>query len=120
MIVSYELCSTCLFYILIVTGIVHLCYYFFSFLRFAFYKGREKENRQHSVSVILCAKNEVNNLRRYLPSVLEQSYSDYEVIVVNDCSWDEAADYLKEIKPHYPHLKIVTLIEQDKYKHGKK
>ena len=72
------------------------------------------------VSVIICAKNEVNNLRKYLPLWMEQAYHDFEVIVVNDCSWDETEDFLKEEKKKYPLLKVVTIPEQDKYRHGKK
>src|SRR5205085_2566950 len=72
------------------------------------------------VSVIICAKNEAVNLRKNLPSFLDQSYPDFEVIVVNDASWDETGEVLKEIKPHYSRLKIVTIREQDKYRHGKK
>jgi len=74
----------------------------------------------HAVSVIICAKNEVLRLRKYLPAVLEQAYSDFEVIVVNDCSWDETGEYLESIAPKYPRLKIVTIKEQEKYRHGKK
>ena len=43
-----------------------------------------------------------------------------QVIVVNDCSWDETGEYLDEVKKDYPHLKVVTIKEQDRYRHGKK
>ncbi len=120
MVVSYELCGEWLFYVLIAAGVIHLFYYLFFYTRLAFYKAGEKENKNHPVSVIVCAKNEVKNLRRFLPLVLEQAYPNYEVIVVNDCSWDETESYLKEVKAQYPHLIVSTIREQDKYRHGKK
>jgi len=40
------------------------------------------------VSVIVYAKNESENLKRNLPSLLSQNYPDYEVIVINDGSTD--------------------------------
>ena len=46
------------------------------------------------VSVIICARNEAENLKNFLPSVLEQDYPDFEVIVVNDCSEDNSYDIL--------------------------
>ncbi|MBL0341638.1 MAG: glycosyltransferase [Bacteroidetes bacterium] len=51
---------------------------------------------------------------------MDQDYPDFQVVVVNDCSWDESGSYLEEIQPLYSHLKVVTLNEQEKYRHGKK
>ena len=36
------------------------------------------------VSVIICAREECENLRRNLKAVLEQDYPQFEVIVIND------------------------------------
>jgi glycosyltransferase involved in cell wall biosynthesis len=44
---------------------------------------------QPPVSVIICAKDEADNLRKFLPFVLQQDYPDFEVIVINDGSTDE-------------------------------
>ncbi|MGC8824061.1 MAG: glycosyltransferase [Bacteroidales bacterium] len=72
------------------------------------------------VSVVICARNEAENLEKYLPMVLEQDYPDYEVIVVNDCSDDDTEDVLKRLKEKYPHLRTTFLKEQEKFWHGKK
>ena len=40
------------------------------------------------LSVILCARNEADNLRKALPAILEQDYPQFEVIVINDASTD--------------------------------
>ncbi|MBL7923997.1 MAG: glycosyltransferase [Bacteroidia bacterium] len=85
--------------------------------------GKEKiagAGVKQPVSVIICARNEMKNLKSFLPAVLDQDYPQYQVIVVNDCSWDESAKYLEEMEDAYPHLKIVTIQEQEKYQHGKK
>lgn len=47
------------------------------------------------VSVIVCAKNEENNLHDYLHSLLTQDYPIYEVIVINDGSCDNTDMVLK-------------------------
>ena len=72
------------------------------------------------VSVIISARNEAVNLRQYLPAILEQNYPDYEVIVVNDCSYDESDVVLEGFEKQYPHLKVVTITEHDRFKTGKK
>lgn len=106
--------------LLVLSAVVQLAYYWLVFRRVAFFKVRHDGGPTHPVSVIICAKNEANRLRKYLPSVLEQAYPNYEVIIVNDCSWDETGEYLDEIAKQYPHLKIVTIKEQEKYRHSKK
>lgn len=72
------------------------------------------------VSVIIAARNESENLKKNLEYFLNQDYNDYEVIVVNDCSYDRSQEVLVEFQKHYQHLKVVELIEDDRYRHGKK
>ncbi|MBK8847218.1 MAG: glycosyltransferase [Bacteroidetes bacterium] len=72
------------------------------------------------VSIIICAKNELQNLKSFLPYFLKQDYPDYQVIVVNDGSWDGTGEYLQSIEAQFSNLKIVTIKEQEKYKTGKK
>jgi cellulose synthase/poly-beta-1,6-N-acetylglucosamine synthase-like glycosyltransferase len=57
------------------------------------------------VSVIICARDEEVNLRRFLPFFLTQDYPDYEVIVVNDGSVDETEILLNDMKLNYPNLR---------------
>ena len=72
------------------------------------------------VSVIICAKNEDENLTEFLPKVLTQDYPDFEVIVVNDCSWDNTENVIDEFAKIFPNLKKVSIKEDGYYKHGKK
>ncbi len=71
------------------------------------------------VSIIICAKNEVENLRRHLPLVLKQQYGDisaplYEVVVVNDCSDDGTHQLLTDLQQQYPHLREITITPEVK------
>ncbi len=61
--------------------------------------------KQLPVSVVICARDETENLRRYLPEVLTQDYPDFEVIVVNDGGNEETEILLRDMKLQYPHLK---------------
>lgn len=100
--------------------LVQLYYFLIRFSRLAFAKVNSVPAKKLPVSVIICARNELKNLKENLQSVLDQKYPEFQVIVVNDCSWDESGNYLEEIQPLYPHLKVVTINEQEKYRHGKK
>ena len=67
---------------------------------------------QPPVSVIICARNESDNLHRFLPLILEQEYAEYEVIVVNDGSCDDTEDVIKDLQKIYHNL-YITNIPQD-------
>lgn len=47
------------------------------------------------VSIIVCARNEEENLQCYLQTLLSQDYPKYEVIVVNDGSEDKTQEVLE-------------------------
>lgn len=107
---------------LLVLLMIQLVYYWFIFGRLAFYNASKRNFSQEKppVSVIICAKNEYHNLVRFLPSILEQNYPEFEVIVVNDASDDDTFYLLKEYSDKYPHLKVVTIQENLNFFQGKK
>lgn len=107
--------------ILVIAALVQLYYTFGVFGKIAFYKQEPSPKHEtEPVSVIIAARNEYENLQKNLRSILEQDYPNFEVIVVNHCSWDESQKLLEGMQTEYPHLKISQLIEQDKYPTGKK
>ena len=75
---------------------------------------------QLPVSVIICAKNEAENLKELLPLVLDQNYPSFEVIVVNDSSEDDSEMVLAALKRKYPALYYTTIPKDRKFSHGKK
>ena len=111
-----------LFYLLVAFFAIQLIYYLFVFVRLALHKtvNEPVSEIEPPVSIIICARNELKNLKANLQRVLEQDYPRYQVIVVNDCSWDESEKYLEELSATYKHLKIVSIKEQERYQHGKK
>ena len=100
--------------------LIQIFYYFFFYGRLAYYKSSHSSAHKKPVSIIICAKDEANNLEKHLPSILSQDYPEYEVIVVNDCSEDETEQVLKNFKKKYKHLKVSTIKKDKKFGHGKK
>ena len=96
------------FCILLMATAVQLFYYLY-FYRAVIKPTKPVSNSPQPVSVIICARNEAENLRKFLHPVLKQDYPDYEVIVVNDCSEDDSYLVLGEYLKQYPHLKVSTL-----------
>jgi len=100
--------------------IIQMVYYWGIFGKFAFYKRKQLPNQYKAVSVIICAKNEYNNLKKNLPFFLEQDYPGYEVVVVNDCSDDDSKYLLKTFSEKYSHLKVITIRQNVNFFRGKK
>src|SRR5688572_18916244 len=71
---------------------IQVFYYLYFFTRLAFYKKPTTESSiQHAVSIVVCARDEAQNLADNLPEVLQQNYpSTFEVIAVNDNSFDDS------------------------------
>lgn len=107
--------------LLVAALVIQLYYYLTVFSKVAFYQpsGRGYVETPE-VSVIIAARNEAKNLSQNLPAILQQDYPDYEVVVVNDGSWDNSLEVLETLEKEYPHLKIVDYKEQEKYPKGKK
>jgi glycosyltransferase involved in cell wall biosynthesis len=110
------------FYAFVALTAVQLFYYVFFFSRIAFYKQRQKDqSQQHPVSVVICARDEDENLARNLPGVLVQQYpSTHEVVVVNDNSLDDSKYILQELKKTFKSLNIVELTQEAMLISGKK
>ncbi len=107
--------GACLLFLLI-----QLWYFLFYFSRLAFVRQRVPPLSTPPVSVIICARNEAENLEKNLPEVFAQDYPDFEVIVINDCSWDNTEGVLETLKPRFPRLKVIHIKEDVYYSHGKK
>lgn len=66
-------------------------------------------NKKVNVSIIMPAYNAEHYISESIDSVLEQSYTDWELIVVNDCSTDSTSKILKEYGAGDERIKAVNL-----------
>jgi len=109
-----------IFSVFALAATIQMFYYLFFYLSVYLYKPSVIKTINEPVSIIICAKDEAENLSIFLPAILEQNYPDYEVIVVNDCSEDNSQDVLEKYLMRYPHLKISTIKKDPKFTHNKK
>lgn len=101
---------------------IQLFYYLFYFLRLANFKARPKTaSQEYPVSVIICARDEAENIANNLPGILVQQYrTTHEVIVVNDNSTDETKYLLDEFKKTFKNINNLALTQEAKMIPGKK
>ena len=109
-----------LLYVYVTTIVIQLIYFWMIFSRFAFYKTKKPSGNYPPVSVVICAKNEYHNLKKNLPLVLNQDYTDFEVVVVNDASDDETVFLLEDFEREHEHIKVVNISRDLNFFPGKK
>ncbi len=97
-----------------------MVYWWLVHARIIYHHPPNSRIRKSPVSIVICAKNEEENLKKNLALVLEQDYPDYEVIVVNDASTDKSDDVLRDLKNMYPHLRTSNINENIHIRRGKK
>ena len=110
-----------LFTLFIGTIIVQLYYILFIFQKLAFLNfHRKSASNEIPISVIIAARNESHNLQENLRFILEQDYSNFELIVVNNNSSDDSYQVLSALKKGYNHLEIIEFNNPDHIRQGKK
>src|SRR5690606_3329279 len=67
------------------------------------------QGKKVPVSVIVCAKNEAENLKRFIPKILEQNYPNFELILINDASTDGSLEIMEEFQQNDIRVKIVNV-----------
>ncbi|MCH2216280.1 MAG: glycosyltransferase [Flavobacteriales bacterium] len=106
--------------VLLTSSLIQFVFLFCIQGRLAFFKVEPKSVDRPGVSVLIAARNEEENLLLNLPSILEQDYAEFEVIVINDSSVDDSISVLRAFEAQYSHLRIINIPENDKYEGGKK
>ena len=75
---------------------VQLTYMLFIFGRLAFFHIRPSKDpttdSMEGVTVLIAARNELANLQKQLPILLEQDYPRFEILYVNDRSVDDTEE----------------------------
>lgn len=97
------------FYLFVCVVAIQLVFYVSIFSKFAFAKPQSKAKVKLPVSVIICAKNEAENLQKFLPSIISQAYDDFEIVLINDASSDETLTVMKSFQKEHKNIKVVDV-----------
>ena len=110
-----------LLYIFIAITGIQFIYFLLIFSRFSFTKNKKNNIENNTpVSVIICAKNEADNLKENLPLILNQKHPNFEVVLINDVSNDETLDVMEFFKEKHNNIKIVNVRNNETFWGSKK
>lgn len=111
------------FVIFIAISCIQLCYLLLIFSRFSFLKPVGSKGTDIPVSVLVCARNESKNLPKLLPLLLKQKHSNFELVLINDSSYDntlELFETFQEENKNTHKIKIVNVVENEQFWGNKK
>lgn len=108
------------FYIFIGIVAIQLIYYLGIFSRFAFAKKQQTNPKKIPISIIICAKNEEENVKKLVPLLLAQDYPDFEIVLINDASSDNTLELFETYEKQYSNIKLVNVINNEAFWGNKK
>src|SRR6187402_3049056 len=97
---------TITFYLFIGIVAIQLFYYVVVFGKFAFAKIQKSTPKRIPISVIVCAKNEEENVKNFVPILAEQDYPDFEIILIDDASSDETLEVFEAFEKQYSNIRL--------------
>jgi glycosyltransferase involved in cell wall biosynthesis len=97
------------------------CTYYFIFSKFSFLKPlTDLKNNSLPISLIVCAKNESENLKKHIPFWIKQKYPDFEIILINDASSDDSLEVMEKFSASDNRIKIVNVVNIEAFWANKK
>lgn len=111
---------TVLFYAFVVVTGIQIIYY----LLFATILGKKKKevvnSKEYPITVIVYNKNNGNALVENLPSLLNQNYPKFEILIVDNNSNDNTIDNVEDLVDKHNHLKIIQVENNEAFWGNKK
>lgn len=111
---------TILFYIFCAVVAIQFCYYLIVFGKFAYTKLQKSNPKRIPISVIVCAKNEAENVAKFVPILAEQEYPDFEIILIDDASSDDTLEIFEAFEKQYPTIRLVKVENNEAFWGNKK
>lgn len=109
-----------IFYVFIGVVVVQLLYYLAVYSKFAFAKPQVVNPKRIPISVIVCAKNEAEKVKEFVPLLAEQNYPDFEVVLIDDASSDDTLELFEAFEKQYPNVRLVKVANNEAFWGNKK
>lgn len=109
-----------IFCLFIAVVVVQFLYYVVFFGKFSFAKPQVSTPKRVPISVIVCAKNEEENVKNFVPLLAEQNYPDYEIVLIDDASSDETLEVFEAFEKQYSNIRLVKVENNEAFWGNKK
>ena len=109
-----------LFSLFIAVVVFQFIYYIIVFGKFSFLKPQNKTLKKIPISIIVCAKNEEENIRSLVPLLVEQEYPQFEIVLIDDASNDGTLEVFEEFEKQHANIKLVKVENNEAFWGNKK
>lgn len=109
-----------LLYFFIALIVIQFVYYIGIFSKFSFTKPEAITPKNIPISVIVCAKNEEENVKEYIPLLAQQDYPTFELVLIDDASSDETLEVFEAFEQQYPNIRLVKVKNNEAFWGNKK
>lgn len=109
-----------IFCLFIAVVFIQFLYYVVFFGKFSFAKPQNSTQKRIPVSVIVCAKNEEENVKEFIPLLAQQNYPDFEIVLIDDASSDETLEVFEAFEKQYANIKLVKVQNNEAFWGNKK
>lgn len=107
--------------VLAVSTAWQLFYWSFFMLRVRRRRQPADPEQWPDLSIVVCARNEEDNLPRLVEALVAQDYpAKTQIVLVDDCSTDNTPMVAATLRAKHPQVYTTTLPVDPKFKHGKK
>ncbi|MGC4039639.1 MAG: glycosyltransferase [Flavobacterium sp.] len=109
-----------IFCIFIAVVIIQFIYYIVVFGKFSFANPQTATPKRIPISVIVCAKNEEENVKTLVPLLAAQNYTQFEIVLIDDASSDNTLEVFEEFEKQYPNIRLVKVENNEAFWGNKK
>lgn len=85
------------FYVMVILAVINMAYLLYFYVQLGKRNTHPPRANHLPLSVIICARNEADNLLANLPDILNQQYPNFEVVVIDDYSTDNTWLVLQQL-----------------------
>ncbi len=107
-------------WIFLISAGIQFLFFLLVAIAFHLYKAKSVLDQPPGITVIVCAKNECNNLKKLIPQLINQKYSKFEVILVDDKSSDDTYEFGIHLEKEEDKFKYVRIDSRPDHINNKK
>ncbi|WP_298778176.1 glycosyltransferase [uncultured Polaribacter sp.] len=108
------------FYAFVVFTWIQIIYYLIFSSIFKKNNTTKKTLNNNPISIIIFAKNNGENLERFIPFIINQDYPKFEVILINNASNDNTDEIVASLKEKYSKIRIIDVENNEAFWGSKK
>tara|TARA_B110000046_G_scaffold149919_1_gene158175 strand:+ start:1828 stop:2931 length:1104 start_codon:yes stop_codon:yes gene_type:complete len=107
-------------YIFVACTVIQITYYIL-FSSFLFGSKEDKDSiYEVPVSVVIYTKNQAENLLQFIPLIMEQDHSKFEIVLINNASSDNTSEVIKMFTKKHANLKVLNIENNEAFWGSKK